>query len=240
MRRFVFILLGSLFMVSCSGSGSSPTLPGGGSFSLTGPLLEAMISYSNIAQFLVTTPTGPVTNAAVTLSFSGGSVPLAYTYSSSGPVTYSGGVTYLNLAYYSATSGWTYTANQPYTMTASFGGNTYSSSITAVGNETFQTGSSGVTCSWTGGVSNASTNPINATTASALETSTPYTSYIYPPGGNPPFLTSPFTIAASSLSGHTTGNYMIMVTAVNIKTSAFPGAYGGSFFSATDQQSTTY
>ncbi len=56
-----------------------------------------------------------------------------------------------------------------------------------------------------------------------------------------PNVTSPYKIAASSLVGHTSGNYDIEMNCTALKASAFSGgAYMGSFFTASDQESTTY
>ena len=109
MKRLFFVLALSFFSISC-GSNNSPT--GSGSFSWNGPLVISAIENGN-AFTEIATSTGPVSNATVTLSYSGNTlVPLSYVSSSSYPVTYSGGVTILDLAYYDNTS-FTYTAGQP-------------------------------------------------------------------------------------------------------------------------------
>jgi hypothetical protein len=190
-------------------------------------MIEAMISTNGTstlgtAQVLITTANGSVTNAAVTLSYSGGSYALGYFYTAAGPVTYNGGVTELSFAYYSAYSCY-YMAGSPYTMTVAFGGNTYSASITAVGNATYNTGTSGVTCTWTG--------PSNEDTFMDFQTSNPSNHSTFGPNSM-----NPYVIPSSAFSGYTGGSnsYSIDATIVELVTSAFSGAYGGSFFTATD------
>jgi hypothetical protein len=49
-----------------------------------------------------------------------------------------------------------------------------------------------------------------------------------------------YVIPVSAFQGYTGGNYLVDATIVELVTSAFPGAFGGSFFSATDIVTTTY
>jgi hypothetical protein len=142
-------------------------------------------------------------------------MPVTYSYSISGGGYYD--------AYYTTGYSWGYTANQPYTMTVAMNGTSYKAVVTTVGNVSFNTGASGVTISWAGGG--------NENTASALGPS----SYTYGPS-----ISSPYSISASSLSGHTSGNYYMSMNAEKMVTGAFSGAFAGSFFSASDQETTTY
>jgi hypothetical protein len=228
------LAVSSLLFVSCNPKNYSlPTLPSGGTGSISlsnGPLIEAMISFTGAAQVLIAGANGPVTNAAVTLSYSGGSYPLAFTTTMSGAVTYNGSVSIMSLAYYSNSLGWSYVANIPYQMTAIFGGNTYTASVTAPGNAAFATGSSGVTCSWTG----PSNEDVFLIDQISGYTNVPYSASFGPSSSNP------YVIPVSAFQGYTGGNYLVDATIVELVTSAFPGAFGGSFFSATDIVTTTY
>jgi hypothetical protein len=112
-------------------------------------------------------------------------------------------------------------------MTASFGGSTYTASVTAVGNGTFSTGASGVTCNWVGGG--------NQNTILISQTNSPYYSNHFGPN-----LTTGYAIPVSAFHNYTGGNYMVLATLVELAPSCFPNAYAGSFFSATEQDNTTY
>lgn len=224
---FSFLVVSCLMLVSCSSS-TSPSIPSGpsGSYNITlyTPEILAAIAKQggivNAASVMLETDTQPVTNASVTLT--GPSLSLPLTFSSS--VTL--GSNYAT--YYWSVNSWAYTGNQNYTMTVSYGGHTYQSTITSVGNVSFATGSSGVTISWAGGG--------NENTASALCISPAYHSYTYGPN-----ITSSYAIAQSSLAGYSGGNYTIQLNADETLTSAFSGgAYLGCSFTASDQESTTY
>jgi hypothetical protein len=226
MKRFSPFLFVALLTISCGSS--SPTSSGSGSFSWSGPIIltdiEATGSTAGLAFTEIGTSNGPVTNAAVTLSFSGGSVGLSYLTSSSYPVTYSGSVTVLSLAYYSNSS-FTYTAGQPYTITAAFGGSTYSANTTAVSLPVFSTSSSNLVCNWTGGG--------NVNVITAMENISPYTTKTFGPN-----VTSPYTIANSSLPG-ATGKNNVIASINNLNSSAFSGTSNGSYLLASSQ-ATTY
>jgi hypothetical protein len=225
MKRFSPFLFVALLTISCGTS--SHTSSGSGGFSWSGPIiLSALVPTSGTAGTASTeigTSTGPVTNAAVTLSYSGGSVPLSYSLSTSYPVTYSGSVTVLSVAYYSNSS-FTYAAGQPYTITAAFGGSTYSANTTAVGIPVFSTSGSNLVCTWTGGG--------NEDVISASENTSPYTTKTF----GPP-LTSPCSIANSSLPG-ATGQNNVIASINNLNSSAFSGTSNGSYFSASSEGTT--
>ncbi len=225
MKRLVPLLLVSLFVISC-GSKSSPTSSGGNgggsdTISLASPELLATIaeqsSVVNAAQVEIDTTTQAVTNAAITLTGpSSLSLPLTFSSSMSG-----GGYYY---AYYYSINSWSYSGNQNYTMTVSYGGNTYQSTITSVGNVAFTSTSLGITISWSG--------EGNENTAFAIGSS----DYTYGPN-----ISSPYYIANSGLAGYTSGSYDIEINCDETLTSAFSGgAYIGSSFTASDQQSTTH
>ncbi len=219
MKRVSLFLVLSFFSISCSSS-NYPSGLGSGSFSWNGPLIISAISNGS-AFTEIATSSGPVNNAAVTLSYSGNTqVPLTYVISTSYPVTYSGGVTLLSLAYYDNTS-FTYTADQPYTLTASFGGNSYSASTTAVGTPVFSTSSSNLVCTWTGGG--------NENVITAEESISPYTVKTFGPN-----VTSPYSIPNSSLPG-ATGNNDVIASINNLNKSAFTGTSDGSYLLSSSE-----
>jgi hypothetical protein len=116
--------------------------------SLYTPEIEAEIGWqgtgTNSSQVIIWTgsTSAAPTNATVILTGpSGFSMPL--TYNSFGSSTYE--------AYYNSPTGWTYAANQNYTMTISYGGYTYQSTVTSLGNVSFTPGSAGLTIAWAGG-----------------------------------------------------------------------------------------
>lgn len=226
MKQFFPFLFVALLTISCSTS--SPTSSSSGRFSWNGPLIlsdiEATSSTAGAAFTEIATSTGPVTNAAVTLSYSGGSTSLSYLYSGSYPVTYSGAVTTISLAYYYNGS-FTYAAGQPYTITSIFGGGTYSAHTTSVGFPVFTPSGSNLVCSWTGGG--------NEDIITATETVSPYTSKIIGPSS----LSSPYTI--SSLPG-SSGQNSILASINNLNSSAFSGTSNGSYLLASSQASTVY
>jgi hypothetical protein len=221
LKRFMILAFVALFGVSC-GSKNSPTGAGSGSFSWNGPLVISAIE-SGLAFTEIATSSGPVNNAAVTLSYSGTAVPLAYIYAASSAVTYSGGVTLMSLAYYDTTS-FTYTAGQPYTITASFGGNSYSAGTTAVGALVFSTSGSNLVCAWVGG------GDENVITAE--ENVSPYTVKTFGPN-----VTSPYSISNSSLPG-ATGQNDVTASINNLNNSAFAGTTNGSYLLAASEGST--
>lgn len=200
------------------GSGGSTTI------SLYGPEILAAIAMqggvANVASVEIDTTTQAVTNAAITLTGPSLNMPVTFGY------TVTSGSYYL--AYYTSVVGWNYQANQKYTMTISYGGHTYQSTITSVGNVVFTPGSSNISISWQGGG--------NENTATAFCYTPAYYSYVYGPN-----ITSSYSIAQSGLAGYTGGNYSINMNADETLTSAFSGgAYIGSSFTASDQESTTY
>jgi hypothetical protein len=227
MKRFFPFLFVALLTISCGTS--SPTSSGSGSFSWSGPIIltdiEATGSTAGLAFTGIATSTGPVTNAAVTLSYSGGSAALSYFYNSSYPVTYSSSVTVLSLAYYSNSS-FTYAAGQPYTITAIFGGSTYSAHTTTVGFPTFSVSGSNLVCTWTGGG--------NEDLIEAEENVSPYTTNTFGPSS----LSSPYTINLPVPGG--SGKDYVLGSINNLNSSAFLGTSNGSYLLASSQASTTY
>lgn len=223
MKRLISLLLVSLFVISCSAK--SPTLPNSG-FSGTiiqGVIGEQLGSYST-AMLQIGNTSSPVTNAAVTLVTPSGSVPLTYWTSMS--MSYQGQV-YNSAAYTQST--YTYTPGGLYTYHVSYGGNTYSLSVTAVGNTSFNSGSSGVTINWTGGGSEntASVMGFNAST---------YYSHIYGPS-----ISSPYVMPLADFPGDTSGgqgNYTISFTGINLSVSTTSSL--AFTVTATDQEMYTY
>ena len=214
------------FPTQTTGSGSGSVPSGSTSISLYTPEIEAEIGMqgyvASASQVIILTGTSSPapTNATVILTGpSGFSMPL--TYNSFGSSTYE--------TYYNSPTGWNYLANQNYTMTISYGGYTYQSTVTSVGNVTFTPSGSSLVISWIGGG--------NENLILAFQTVSPF--------GNAtlgPSLTSPYTLNPSSLPGYVAGSYQIGMTAEEMKEpSAFSGgAYIGSFFSASDQETTTF
>jgi hypothetical protein len=212
---------GFLF-VSC-GSQSNPLTPGSFGFSYASPEILAAIAMqggtANAASVELMTDTQAVTNATVTLT-GPAALSLPLTLSSSGG---SSGNYY---AYYNSTTGWNYQANQSYTMTISYSGHTFQSTITTPGNVVFSPSSSGLTVTWAGGG--------NENTITAFGGSPTY-NYTYGPN-----VTSPHTVLKSGLMGYSAGNYTITLHAIQALTSTFSGSYTGSTFTASDQETTTY
>jgi len=239
MKKFFILLLlfvSGLFLSSCNSSGNST---GSSNFSLSSPVVEAVLAIqggsSQPAAVAILTTSSAVTNAGITVTGNGLTLPVTYTTALT--TSYQGNQ--VNEASYNS-GPWTNIPGQAYTITVSMMGSTHSSAITSVGGIAFNNGASGVTATWTGGVSNSSSNPLNVTTAQALETTSPNNMYTYPSNLQPPYLTSPFIISASSLSGHTSNNYVIQVNCNTTLTSAFPGTNAGSFVTSSDQELTTY
>ena len=216
-------LLSSLMVLSIScGSGSSPSSSSGSNssgFSWNGPIILTTIE-SGIVFAEIATQTGPTTNATITLTSANSPAVLTYQTSGSYPVTANGSVTILNLAYYTNSS-FTYAANQPYTITAVFGGNTYQATTTTVGTPVFSTSGSNVVCTWTGGG--------NANIITASESISPYTTKVFGPS-----VSSPYSIPTSTLPGPT-GDNDILANVINLNSSAFTGTSNGSYFAAISQ-----
>ena len=150
---------------------------------------------------------------------------MSYLYSSTYPVTFSGGITFLSLAYYYTTS-FTYTAGQPYTVTAVIGGNPYSAYTTAVSLPVFSSNGSQLTCTWSG--------VGNLNTIGCGENTTPFTQKIFGPN-----ITSPYNIPNGSLPG-AVGNNTDLATILSLNNSAFTGTSNGSYLAVTSQAITTY
>jgi len=221
MKRFIPLLFVSLLVISC-GSSTPTGSSGSGGFSWNGPLILSTIENGS-AFTEIATSTGPVTNAAVTLSYSGSPAVLTYSTSASYPVTASGSVTLLSLALYNSSS-FTYTAGQPYTITAVFGGNTYSATTTAVGTPVFSTSSSNLVCTWAGGG--------NENVITAEQNISPYTTKTFGPN-----LTSPYSIPNSSLPG-STGQNDVSASINSLNSSAFSGTSNGSYLLSASAAST--
>ena len=222
MKQFFPLLLISLLIISCGSK--SPTSASGG-FSWNGPLILSGITNtggSNGSAFTeIATSTGPVTNAAVTLTYSGTPAVLTYQLSTSYPVTASGSVTILSLAYYTYSS-FTYTAGQPYTITAAFGGSTYSANTTAVGNINFSAPSgSSLTCSWTGGGNENVIDVDESSPSSAVS--------VYGPN-----VSSPANVTLLGTHG------TVFASLDNLNSSAFSGTSNGSYLVTSASGSQSY
>jgi hypothetical protein len=245
MKPQIPLLFIAFLALSCGSKSSSPSSPGGngggsGNSSLTAPMLTAALEDNNGtigASVNIASSTGPVTDAAVTLTGAVISpIGLSLAVTASLPVSINGALSNITFGNYQAT-GWTYTASQPYTVTAKVDGTTYTANITAVGAVTIHSGGSGmpVTCTWINGISTSSANPLNNSQFSAKNSSYA-TIFTDPSPLQAPFLTSPVTIAASSLSGATT---VIMDTGT-VKTGAFPGSFAASYIISNCEAQTAY
>lgn len=216
-------LAASGFLLTSCGSQSNPITPGSLGFTYASPEILASIAKQggvvNAAQVELMTDSQAVTDAAITLTGPAAlSLPLTFS-SSSGTSGY-------YYSYYYSVNSWTYSGNQSYTMSVSYGGHTFQSTITSVGNVTFSPSSTGITITWAGGG--------NENTVSAFGGS-PYYSYSHGPN-----VTSPYVFSKTSLGGYSAGNYTISLNAIEALTSTFSGSYVGSSFTASDQESTTY
>jgi len=223
MKQFLALLFVALLSISC-GSKSPTSSSGSGGFSWNGPLILSAVentSGSSGSAFTeIATSSGPVTNAAVTLTYSGTPAVLAYQFSTSYPVTASGSVTVLSMAYYTNSS-FTYTAGQPYTITAVFGGSTYSANTTAIGNINFSAPSgSSLTCSWTGG---------NENVIDVDESSPSSAVSVYGPN-----VSSPANVTLLGTHG------TVFTSLDNLNSSAFSGTSNGSYLVTSASGSTSY
>jgi hypothetical protein len=225
MRVWVLLVF-ALMAVSC-GSKNSPSSPANNGSALTFnfPYVFASIGDNNgvpLGQVNLVDSNGPVTDAAVTFTYNGGSAPLTYSDIQTEPVTLNGfEIVNLLAAQYLPSAGLGFTAGQPCTLTAAFGGKTYSSSVTTVGNVNFVPGTGSVTVSWAGGGNNDELDAIS--------------------GGQPVIfspVTSPYIILNSSLPGYTPGTFLLEAKLEN--DTAFSGLSSGSYFNATEFYDTVY
>jgi hypothetical protein len=226
--KAVFLLISVLgvlsLLVTACGS-SSPSSPGSSGTSTPtpsafnwsgGPVVLAAVAGENIlgtsasgVAVDIATQGGPVSTAAVTMFVAGTPYACSFSATFSGPVTFpSGVVTTLNLADYANISGFTYMPGQTYAVTVISAGVTYGNSVTApTGIPSFAMGTSGVTCTWSGSPQFTLIQAFEASPGTNRET--------YGGWGNT--LTSPYDIASSALSGHTSGNYDITAFIENSK-----------------------
>lgn len=230
MKRFLFLILSVFPIISC-GSKQSPVNPSGNPFVLGGAgIFATAIEWPGINEMsagIVDQNAQPVTNAAVTLSYPGGSSPLTLIPNEATTLafTYSGGITVIPCASYITKNGyWPYVANQPYTFTAIFGGNTYTAWGTTSGNVTFSSGSGALTCTWMGSGSQNSLTATNGAVTTVFG----------------PSLTSPYILLNSSLPQYTPGSYTLNLNIGMDLLGCFPGASPHSFFDIDYVTTTTY
>jgi len=228
MKRSILLAFLIPFVIGCQSANTpgTPSTTGGSNGAVT-------IGFPYIAAFTFETQTtvngqvfladsnGPVTNAAVTFSYNGGTTPVTYTDNKTEPVTVNGFII-LNLitAHYQSGLFSSDVSGQACTLSASMGGMTYSSSITTVGDSTFSPGASGITCLWVGGGNSNGVSVYPGTLS-------------FGPG-----LTSPYYIPNSSLPGYSPGTYAIVTNLE--KDSAFSGLSSSSYFNSYASDSTTY
>jgi hypothetical protein len=112
-------------------------------------------------------------------------------------------------------------------MRISYDGHTYQANVTSVGNIAFSPSGAAMTVTWSGGGTQ--------NTVMAMCITPTYHGYTYGPN-----VTSPYRVNVSGLADYTGGNYDIQANIVNMKISPFAGAYVGSYFSASAQDSDMY
>jgi hypothetical protein len=159
MKRLVGFFLITLLAVSCAPK-NNPSAPSSVStatpLSITWPYIFVQMTDNGtkIANVQIVGADGPVTDAAVTFSYDGGSQGATFSGTLSGTVTVDGSVLldvvqanyeppYLN-----------YTAGLPCTVTATFNGKAYAGSITTVGNITYTKQTNDLLIQWDGSVNN--------------------------------------------------------------------------------------
>ena len=211
--NLLFVMVVSTLLVGCPAKNSAPTLtlP---SYNLNGPEIEASIGSNPVSQvvqlnFVNQAGTTAVTNAAVTLSLSGGgSTPVTYSYSA-------GTLAYYDHLLSSVTPGGTYTM----TIQSSIG--SFSDSVVALGNIAVTSVASGVTCTWTGGGNENTISVENLANSSST---------IFGPN-----VTSPYVIPSGAFTGSSPTTYLVSPSLINLKSSAFPNSYPGSYFDSSAQ-----
>jgi len=163
---------------------------------------------------------GPVTNAAITFTYNGGSTPVTFQNTVNQSVTVNAAVI-LTVITGHYESDWFASdiVGQACTISAALGGTTYSSAITIAGHATFSPGASGITCLWAGGGADTVTaypGPLGLGTAA-----------------NPPYY-----IDQSQLPGYTAGSYAI-VSSIE-KDGSFSGRSSSSYFNSLAEGDTVY
>jgi len=231
--KFSTMILACFSLASCTTNISSPPLvPGGNnsnnsstatSITLGTPAIQAAIAkqggMTQPVQVLIMTTGSLVNNAAITLSGPSVNLPVTFNYSTSAGTTF--------IAYYNSSNAWTYQGNQNYTLSISYSGYSGQATVHSVGNVSFTPGGSSLSISWVGGG--------NYNSLFELQNTSPFNQYSISSGVN-----SPYTVNQSSLGSYTPGSYNIQLNAEQMDISCWPGAFVGSYFSASDQESTTY
>lgn len=219
MKRIPILIVAALISAGCSSKGS-PTGSNSDSVNVGSGVVRAVISaQAGTAEGGVVNivgPSGPVTNAAVTLSSTDiGSVPVTYVNNDNDFVLVGSGnsVAVTSGTYSPATGPWTYTVGRVYTLTAKFGGTTYSSSVTATDSPTLTTGTTILVATWAQAGNCSIIQCVDESNASDYKD--------YGPVGplslsNIPGLSSPATVVNSQLPGFTGSNYLINAQNNNI------------------------
>lgn len=229
----------SVCLSGCTSTLSTPSSPSNSSsWVLTGPLVQADfadLEGNTSLDVYLADPSGPVTNAAVTYQGAGVSATnLPYVTNVPGSVGYQGSTHTINVGVYQLFN-ITYTPASPYTVIASFDGQTYSDSITAIGFNSYQAGASGVTCSWIGGVSSSSSTAYNYSQAFGRDSSG-VTVFTDPSSSSFPILNSPLTLSGPPYSAAAS----ILVECGAIKNAAFPGTFPASYINALEEIYSNY
>lgn len=193
MRRTFLLPLLMLLCVGCKNN--NPADPG--TFIISYPYIGAF-TYEHAGvmygQLFLADTTGPVTNAAVTFYYGGGSTGATYVGPSTQSVTVNGFVmVQMITGHYVSPNFASDPAGGPCTVKLGYGSNLYQAKMTTVGNATFSPGASGITCLWAGGGNNDSVEYCNGSCVTL--------------GAS---VTSPYYVPQSSLPGYTPGTYTIV------------------------------
>lgn len=208
------ILFLALFLSGCNLANvgpSNPSSPTSPTGDPNGPLIQVMIARESTSS---TVNVSLYTNGTYT-SIIDAAVTLVTPDSGSIPVPYNGS------SYYDTGTGWAYDAGGTYTIQISEGGNNYSASVKAPGNITIP--ASGTPISWA--------HEGNEDTLTVTQEFGSFTASIFNADQTSPVNTSSKLTAS--------GNYLIGVTCVELKTGPFSNAYPASSLEASDQQTAT-
>ncbi len=223
----VSLLPGLLFLYGCPGTSPSQPTPPTATPTPSTPIIIAYAGLNgsfNEASAFVSDSSGTtsVAGVGVTLTSAGVTTPLT---TLTGPPVNDHGITFtgapfLTGAFYSA--GITYSAGQTYTFNVSVGNTTYSSSVTGLSASPSVlpsgAGSAGVTCAWPSGVGNKEFITVLNSSNTAL-------TYI-----GPSISPNPFIVINSVFTNETpgTGSDSVVMSVVQFKAGAFPGAQSSS------------
>jgi hypothetical protein len=222
MRRIILLPLLLLFCAGCS-SNNNTSSPG--TIKVDYPFIGAFTyehSGSMDGQVFLTDTNGPVTNAGVTFSYTGGSTPATYVGNVTEPVTINGFVLVsLVTAHYMAPAFASDPAGTNCQIMVHCPSGNYHAVVMTVGNATFSPGGSGITCLWDGGGNSNSVEYCNGGCVTLGMS-----------------VSSPYYVPQSSLPGYTPGTFSIVSNMEN------DGPYGNlsteSYFNSYAEADTIY